>query len=210
MGRQAFRPDRCHTGLMRPPPRLIKMRVLLQDRLAMPSNSNLLFLTAAPLLLAIATAQADQAPQCQLALAGLQVAVSGADPNAPGDLQLTVADHERLLNRLSAPETGQVEQCWIADLNGNRLQEVVVVLREADTGLKVRVFEWQDGHFNLLKISALPADQTGVPPGQDRIEVIENTLIWTGPTAARPAGAKPARLRYALNGQRWEPAAPAP
>lgn len=167
------------------------------------------------LLMCASAAIADEAGRrvCNFEHDGLRIEVAeeAAGPGYDAALDLTVRNDELLLTRLSADEPRPIQQCWLADLNGNGSFEVVIALGPADaeTPAGVRLFEWEAGQLSPLRVAPLGEDVRAAGTHSERYIVAGRDLIAAVTPQARATGdgaahAPAIRYRYSFAGAAWE------
>lgn len=142
---------------------------------------------------------------------GLRIAVD-ADVSAyvsASDYQITVANEELLLTRLTAPYLGTLSNSFVADLNKDGNFEVVVTFTHTGgTQTGIHLYTWSEFRLQPIKVAALAGGQLTGYQGGDQFAVAGGELVriyqvhketengWE-PTAERR------RLRYSLADSRW-------
>lgn len=125
------------------------------------------------------------------------------------DYQVTVANEELLLSRLTAPYDGTLSNSFVADLNRDGGFEVVVTFSHPDGDESdVHVYTWDDNLLTRIDLAELGADQREGYRGNDEFAVRDGKLIrmfqvyegagetWE-PTAVRR------ELRYSFEDGSW-------
>ncbi|MGE0482729.1 MAG: hypothetical protein AB7Q81_01170 [Gammaproteobacteria bacterium] len=125
------------------------------------------------------------------------------------DYQITVANEELILTRLTAPFEGTLSKSFVDDLDGDGNFEVVVTYADDQgrrTGLDV--YRWREYLLEPVRLAALEAAQAAGYQGGDEFAVVDHTLVrifqvyeqaeggWQ-PTAAQR------RLRYSFADGHW-------
>ncbi|MCP5199454.1 MAG: hypothetical protein H6977_05550 [Gammaproteobacteria bacterium] len=125
------------------------------------------------------------------------------------DYQITVANAELTLTRLTAPFEGTLSKAFVADLDGDGNFEVVVTYADEQghrTGLDV--YRWQEYLLEPVRLAALDADQEAGYQGGDEIAVVDGRLVriyqvYEQIDGAWQPTAQQRRLRYSFEGSRW-------
>jgi len=139
----------------------------------------------------------------------INVAAEASSAAMATDYQITVADTELTLTRLTAAYQGTLSNSFVADLDNDGAFEVVVTFSFAnghDTG--VHLYSWTGHLLEPRKVAELNAAQVVGYRGNDEFAVANGELVrifqlyeevdgeWQ-PTAGQR------RLRYSVDGGKW-------
>jgi hypothetical protein len=125
------------------------------------------------------------------------------------DYQITVANEELTLTRLTAPFEGTLSKSFVADLDGDGNFEVVVTYADDEgrrTGLDV--YRWREYLLEPVQLAALDAAQTAGYQGGDEFAVVDGALVRIYQVYEQSEGAwQPTavqrRLRYSFPDGHW-------
>jgi hypothetical protein len=137
------------------------------------------------------------------------VLADATDVGYSPEYQVTVANSELMLTRLSAPFEGTLSNSFVADLDKDGDFEVVVTFTHADgLSTEVRIFSWNGALLEPIKISDLDANQRLGYNGGDEYAVSNGELIrmfqiYDNKNGQLSASATRRRLRYSFATAKW-------
>jgi len=151
---------------------------------------------------------AGEAAATEHEFGGYHISVS-AEPAGVTDYQITVANDELLLTRLTAAFEGTLSRSFVADLDRNGSFEVIVTYsHDGGRATELDIYSWKEYLLEPVKVGELDAAQRQGYQGGDEFALRDGQLVrvfqvheqveggWT-PTAARR------ELRYAFPAAKW-------
>ena len=160
-------------------------------------------------------AAAEDGARCAFTAGKLEITVrseAGVD-GVGSEVQITVADSERLIARLSTTLPGFLEQCWKTDLDRNGRFEIVIASASVVEGARVDVYEWRETRFEPVKIAPVDSAQLRAGAFPDRYSVVNDVLYARFRAGPRRQDGQPGNettLRYSFEHRTWEAASAAP